>query len=156
MSVIADRIAGRRSALAGAAMAALRAFVPQRRTRYEAGLKWRPGRGTLVTVAAFDIKGTNPLETEPMNGNNQIRQGAVTSRGCEVEAVRTVLKEFTVSLSHTHVDAQIDGVVERRRWSLSVKATKPLDQPCHGGCSVRTARGAGYRRHVIGTLSHRF
>lgn len=78
-------------------------FVPQKGAQYEAGIKWQPDRETLVAVSAFTIEGTNRIETDPMNGNNQIQQGVVKSRGVEVEASRTVARNFTVSASYSYV-----------------------------------------------------
>ncbi len=82
-------------------------FLPQRGKQWEAGLKWQPGPATLVTAAVYDIRGTNRLETDPQNGENQIQQGEVKSRGFELEASHSVADDFTVSLSFSHVDARI-------------------------------------------------
>ena len=93
-------------------------FVPQRGTQYEVGVKWQPGDATLLAVSAYSIKGTNLLQTDPMNGNNQIQLGKVTSRGIEVEASRTVARDFTVSASYSYVHARtgrsIDSLDQKR------------------------------------------
>ena len=81
-------------------------FVSQRGTQYEMGIKWQPDSTTLLAVAAYSIKGTNLLQTDPMNGNNQIQLGEVKSRGIEVEASRTVAHNFTVSASYTYAHAR--------------------------------------------------
>lgn len=91
------------------------AYLPQRGTQYEVGVKWQPTPTILASIAAFDVKGTNRLQTDPTNVNNQIQQGEVKSKGIEVEAAWTVARDFTLSASYAYVDAEIS------------KATDPLE-----------------------------
>jgi iron complex outermembrane receptor protein len=81
-------------------------FVPQLGQQYEAGVKWQPDANTLVAAAAFSILGTNRLETDPTNGLNQIQQGKVRSRGLELEATRTVPRDYSIALSYTYTHAR--------------------------------------------------
>lgn len=83
-------------------------FKAQLGKQWEAGVKWQPRIGTLVTLAAFDIRGTNRLETDPNNGDNQIQQGEVKSRGIEFEAMHSVVDDFTVSATFDYIDAEIN------------------------------------------------
>lgn len=81
-------------------------FKPQRGRQWEGGLRWQPDANTLLSAAYFDIKGTNLLATDPNNGENQIQVGTVKSRGFEVEAVRTLSGDYTITASYSHVKAR--------------------------------------------------
>ncbi|MES2056649.1 MAG: TonB-dependent siderophore receptor [Pseudomonadota bacterium] len=102
-------------------------FQPQRGRQYEAGVKWQPDVGTLVALSAFDILGTNRLETDPLNGNNQIQQGEVKSRGFEIEASRTVARNVTVTASYSHVAAKLGRSADPLAVGLPISAV-PRDQ----------------------------
>lgn len=102
-------------------------FLPQRGRQYEAGVKWQPDAGTLVALSAFDILGTNRLETDPLNGNNQIQQGEVKSRGFEIEASRTVARNFTVTASYSHVAAKRGRSADPLAVGLPISAV-PRDE----------------------------
>jgi iron complex outermembrane receptor protein len=114
-------------------------FVPQRGKQYEAGVKWQPDPGTLVTVAAFDIKGTNRLETDPTNGSNQIQQGEVKSRGFEMEASRMVSNDFSVSASFSHIDAEIGRSTDPLQIGLPISSV-PKNQVSFWGEKAITLR----------------
>jgi len=97
-------------------------FVPQEGKQREVGIKWQPDPGTMVTVSAFNIRGTNRLETDPENGDNQIQRGEVKSRGVELEASKVVADDFTVSASVVHVDAEINRSVDPLEVGLPLSA----------------------------------
>lgn len=82
-------------------------FKPQRGVQYEAGVKWQPDRNTLLTLAGFNLKGTNKPETDPENGNNTIQRGEVTSKGFELEAIRRLPENYSVSLSYNYIDMKV-------------------------------------------------
>jgi iron complex outermembrane receptor protein len=81
-------------------------FKPQRGRQWEGGLRWQPDRRTLVSAAYFDIKGTNLLATDPNDGNYQIQLGTITSRGFEIEAVRVLPDNYTITAAYSHVKAR--------------------------------------------------
>jgi len=95
-------------------------FVPQRGTQYEVGVKWQPDTATLLAVSAYSIKGTNLLQTDPMNGNNQIQVGKVKSRGIEIEGSRTVARDFTVSASYTYTHARAGRSIDSLGQELPI------------------------------------
>jgi iron complex outermembrane receptor protein len=95
-------------------------FVPQRGTQYEIGIKWQPDSATLLAVAAYSIRGSNLLQTDPMNGNNQIQIGKVKSRGVEVEASHTLARNFTVSASYTYTHARTGRSVDSLDQELPI------------------------------------
>ena len=84
------------------------AFKPQLGKQWETGLKWQPRPGTLVTLAVFDIRGTNRPETDPNNGENQIQQGEVKSRGVELEAMHSVADDYTLTATLDYIDAEVN------------------------------------------------
>lgn len=97
-------------------------FVPQRGEQYEAGVKWQPDPATLIAVAAFSIKGSNLVQTDPTNGNNQIQIGLVRSRGIEVEASRIVVKDFTITASYSYLHARTGASPDSLDQKLRISA----------------------------------
>ena len=126
-------------------------FKPQYGRQYEVGVKWQPTRATLVAVSAFDIKGTNRLETDPNNGENQIQQGEVKSRGIEIEASHAIARDFTVSASYTHVHARLGRSVDPLETGLPISAVPKDEASIWGekaiplGQDVKLRLGAGVR-----------
>lgn len=98
------------------------AYVPQRGRQIEAGLKWAATPRTLVTLAAYRIKGTNRLTNDPTNGENMIQQGEVKSRGIELEAQHRSRGGFEVSASWSRVDAKISRSNEPLEIGLPIAA----------------------------------
>jgi iron complex outermembrane receptor protein len=67
-------------------------YRPQTGTQYEAGVKWQPGRNTLVTITAFHIKERNRVLYLPNNATAQ--SGELTTKGIEFEASHTLPGDF--------------------------------------------------------------
>ena len=67
-------------------------FKPQTGTQFEAGIKWQPGPGTLVTVTAFHIKERNRVLYG--EGSLTTQSGELTTKGIEVEASHTLPGNF--------------------------------------------------------------
>ncbi|TWT01736.1 TonB-dependent siderophore receptor [Reyranella sp. CPCC 100927] len=82
-------------------------FKPQRGRQYEAGIKWQPEPGTLVTLSAFHIRETNRLTNDPENVLNTVQTGEVRSRGVELEASWAVTPELNLIGAYTFTDAKI-------------------------------------------------
>ena len=82
-------------------------FKPQRGRQYEAGIKWQPEPGTLVTLSAFHIRETNRLTNDPNNVLNTVQTGEVRSRGIEVEASWAVTPDLNLIGAYTFTDAKI-------------------------------------------------
>lgn len=82
-------------------------FKPQEGTQYEVGVKWQPDRYTLLSVAGFDLTGSNRPQTDPEDGNNTIQTGEVDSRGFEFEAIRRLPDNYSVSISYTYTDMEV-------------------------------------------------
>lgn len=72
---------------------------PQTGTQYEAGVKWQPDAGTLVTVTAFHIKESGRPIDGPTPGV-RLQSGKLTTKGIEVEASRTLPGNFELLLNY--------------------------------------------------------
>lgn len=67
-------------------------YRPQTGTQYEAGIKWQPAPGTLVTATAFKIKEQNRVLYLAAGGTTQ--SGVLNTKGFEIEASHTLPGNF--------------------------------------------------------------
>src|SRR3546814_9641118 len=67
-------------------------YRPQTGTQYEAGIKWQPAPGTLVTATAFKIKERNRILYLAAGGTTQ--SGVLDTKGFEIEASHTLPGNF--------------------------------------------------------------
>jgi iron complex outermembrane receptor protein len=84
-----------------------RPFKPQRGRQVEAGVKWQPRVGTLVTFAAYDITETNRQTNDPDNVLNTIQTGEVTARGIELEASHTLPGDVRLTAAYSRTKAEV-------------------------------------------------
>jgi iron complex outermembrane receptor protein len=75
-------------------------FKPQSGTQYEIGVKWQPDPSTLVTVTGFQIRESNRPIADPANPLGQIQAGKLTTKGFEIEALRTLSGNFDLSVNY--------------------------------------------------------
>ncbi|MDG2534159.1 TonB-dependent siderophore receptor [Sphingomonas sp. HITSZ_GF] len=61
------------------------AFVPRAGRQYEAGVKFAPVKGALLTASVFDIQESNYLIQDPTNIQNFLQNSKVGSKGIELE-----------------------------------------------------------------------
>lgn len=73
-------------------------FKPQTGKQFEAGVKWQPGPGTLVTVTAFHIKERNRVLYG--EGNLTTQSGELTTKGIEFEASHTLPGNFDLLVNY--------------------------------------------------------
>lgn len=97
-----------------------RPFKAQRGVQYEAGVKWQPDPNTLLTVAGFDLKGTNQPQTDPSNGQNIIQTGGVHSRGAELEITRRLPDNYSASLSLSHMKMDVNKSIDPLELGLTI------------------------------------
>lgn len=83
------------------------AFVPVRGRQYEAGVKWQPRRGVLVTANVYDIVESNRPTNDPNNVLNTVQTGEIRSRGFEIEGAAAVADNFLVTAAYSHIDAEV-------------------------------------------------
>lgn len=133
-------------------------FKPQRGKQTEAGVKWQPRSGTLVTLAVYDITETNRQTNDPNNVLNTVQTGEVQSKGVELEASHALGRDFylTGALSYTNakvtrsnfepeVGAPLSDVPKRQASLWGVKTFALAD-------AVKLRVGAG-ARYVGSTVS---
>ncbi|WP_454798310.1 TonB-dependent siderophore receptor [Novosphingobium lindaniclasticum] len=82
-------------------------FVPRTGRQYEAGVKWQPFRGALLTASVFDITEKNGVTSDPDNIQNQIQTGKVGSKGIELEGTLRMPGDVQVSAAYTYLDAKV-------------------------------------------------
>ena len=133
-------------------------FKPQRGKQVEAGVKWQPRIGTLVTLTAFDITETNRQTNDPDNVLNTIQTGEVTAKGFELEASHTLPGDLRLTAAYSRTKAQVTkssfaaeiGVqvsdVPKHQASLWAVKTLPL-----GDTTLRLGAGVRYVGDTIST-----
>lgn len=84
------------------------AFVPERGTQYEVGVKADliPGR-LSATLAGYQISKTNVLTADPRNTNFSIQVGEQRSRGIEQDITGEILPGWDVIASYAYTNAEI-------------------------------------------------
>ena len=116
------------------------AFKPQTGTQFEAGIKWQPGRNTLVTVTAFHIKERNRVLYLP---NNVVTQsGQLTTKGIEFEASHTLPGNFEllVNYGYNKLNSEVNSSLNYMpNHTASVWSTKTFGI----GNEARLRLGAG-------------
>ena len=83
------------------------AFVPTRGRQYEAGLKWQPRRGVLVTATYFDIVESNRPTNDPLNVLNTVQTGEIKSEGFELEAALALPLDIELTAAYSYTDAKV-------------------------------------------------
>jgi iron complex outermembrane receptor protein len=73
-------------------------FKPQTGTQFEAGMKWQPGPGTLVTVTAFRVNERNRVLYG--EGSSTTQAGELTTKGIEFEASHTLPGDFDLLVNY--------------------------------------------------------
>ncbi len=73
-------------------------FKPQTGTQFEAGVKWQPGPGTLVTVTAFHIKERNRVLYG--EGSSTTQSGELSTKGVEFEASHSLPDDFDLLVNY--------------------------------------------------------
>lgn len=81
-------------------------FEPRLGRQYEAGVKWEPMRGALISAAVFDIEETNYVSQDPENLQNFLQGGTIGSQGFEIEAVVRRPDDYDITASYTYIDAK--------------------------------------------------
>ena len=125
---------------------------PQTGTQYEAGVKWQPDPGTLVTVTAFHIKESGrPINLLP--GQGRIQSGKLTTKGIEFEASRTLPGNFELLLNYGYNKLTSDDspfFIYLPRHNASAWTTKTFGLP--ENAQLRLGAGVVYtgKRKSVG------
>jgi iron complex outermembrane receptor protein len=81
-------------------------FVPQRGRQYEAGIKFQPMRGVLLTASVYDIEETNRPTNDPEDVLRVVQTGRIKSRGIELEGSYVVPGDLTVTAAYSYNEAE--------------------------------------------------
>ncbi|MBV5325484.1 MAG: TonB-dependent receptor, partial [Rhodospirillaceae bacterium] len=156
-------------------------FVPQTGTQFEGGVKWQPGRNTLVTVTAFHIKERNRVLY--LSNGATTQSGELKTKGIETEASHTLPGDFellvnygysklrldpyglnpaipagtlytVVTPSRTTVDALAE--ITWDKWRFAINATNLLDKRYFASCLARGDCFMAAPRNVMATMGVRF
>lgn len=85
-----------------------RPFEPTTGEQYEAGIKYQPpGSSALITLSVFDITRQNILTLDVANPNFSAQQGEARTRGVEVEAKFSPLRQLDVLAAYSYLDTEI-------------------------------------------------
>ena len=83
-------------------------FKPTQAKQYEVGLKFTPDNGrSLYTVALYDLRKTNALTVDTANPDYQTQNGAVRSRGIELEAKAALAPGMDLIATYTYGGVKI-------------------------------------------------
>lgn len=84
------------------------AFVPERGTQYEVGIKVDLIRDRLsATLAGYQITKSNVLTADPRNANFSIQVGEQRSQGIELDITGEILPGWNVIASYAYTDAEV-------------------------------------------------
>jgi len=84
----------------------LAALEPERFDNYEAGVKWEPRQGLLLSAAFYQLDRTNTRAAGP-NPGQIVLTGEQRSRGIELEAIGQIRRNWQISLGYALQDAEI-------------------------------------------------
>tara|TARA_R110000782_G_scaffold268689_1_gene365608 strand:- start:140246 stop:142297 length:2052 start_codon:yes stop_codon:yes gene_type:complete len=118
-------------------------FKPQTGTQFEAGVKWQPEPGTLVTVTAFHVKERNRVLYG--EGSLTTQSGELTTRGIEVEASHTLPGNFELlaNYGYNKLRSETDSALNYLpRHIASIWSTKTFGLP--GEARLRLGAGVVY------------
>lgn len=80
-------------------------YKPRKGEQVEAGVKYQPkGRALSVSVAAYELRETNRLTTDPTNPLNSIQAGETETSGVEFEALGKVGRHLDISGHYNYLD----------------------------------------------------
>src|SRR3546814_4820258 len=99
-------------------------LLPTRGEQYEAGIKFEPARGSLVTASVYQITQTNIATPDQAHPGFFIQQGEVRSRGVEVEARVAVTENFNLTLAYARSEEHTSELQSLMRISYAVFCLK--------------------------------
>mgnify|MGYP001791770384 CR=1 FL=1 len=83
------------------------AFVPERGTQYEIGIKTELNERLSATLALFDLTLSNVETADPNNPTFSIQTGEQNSRGIELDISGEILPGWNIAAGYAYIDARI-------------------------------------------------
>ncbi|WP_039051638.1 TonB-dependent siderophore receptor [Bordetella avium] len=112
-------------------------FKPIKGKQYEMGLKYQPpGSNTLITLAAFDIRRSNMLTTDPDpshmcgTGRCNVQAGEVRTQGFELEGKAEPLRGLSVTAAYTYLDNRYEKA-NPNAVGFNLQGKRPYGVPEH-------------------------
>ena len=125
-------------------------YVPQTGTQYEAGIKWQPTPGTLVTATAFKIKERNRVLYLAAGGTTQ--SGELNTKGFEIEASHTLPGDFELLANYGYAKLKSESNTSldyMPRHTASLWSTKTFG--LSGEAQLRLGAGVVYNGKSVST-----
>jgi len=112
------------------------AFEPMRGAQIEAGVRYAPSDDILLSAAVFDIRQTNRLTDDPVNGwPDQVQTGEVRVTGAEAELRADLANGWSATLAYTYLDHEV----------TKSEIPEELGQPLLGVPNHQASAWADYR-----------
>lgn len=125
-------------------------YRPQTGTQYEAGIKWQPAPGTLVTATAFKIKERNRVLYLAAGGTAQ--SGELNTKGFEIEASHTLPGNFELLANYGYAKLKSEtntSLDYMPRHTASLWSTKTFG--LSGEAQLRLGAGVVYSGKSVST-----
>jgi len=102
-------------------------FAPENSTSYEAGLRYvSPDKAITATLAAYTMKKTNILTTDPRNAGFSVAAGDARSRGIEADVTAMLGGGLFVMASYAFTDAEWTTAGADKDFGLTILKGDPL------------------------------
>lgn len=125
-------------------------YRPQTGTQYEAGVKWQPAPGTLVTATVFKIRERNRVLYLAAGGTTQ--SGVLNTKGFEIEASHTLPGNFELLANYGYAKLRSEtntSLDYMPRHTASLWSTKSFGVT--DGARLRLGAGVVYSGKSIST-----
>ena len=83
------------------------AFIPERGTQYEVGVKAEINDRPSATLAFFDLTRSNVVTADPDNPTFSIQTGEQNSRGIELDLSGEILPGWNIAAGYAYINARI-------------------------------------------------
>lgn len=102
-------------------------FAPEKSQSYEVGLRYAsPGNAIVGSIAAYTMKKTNILTTDPSNGNFSIAAGSARSKGIEADLTANLPGDVHIIATYAYTDAAWDTASKDVNFAQPINPGDPL------------------------------
>lgn len=102
-------------------------FAPETSKSYEAGLRYvSPDKAIQATLAAYTMKKTNILTSDPINAGFSVAAGSARSRGIEADVTAMLADGLFVMASYAFTDAEWTEAGADKDFGLTILKGDPL------------------------------
>ncbi|MEO7657045.1 MAG: TonB-dependent siderophore receptor [Sphingomicrobium sp.] len=102
-------------------------FAPETSKSYEVGVRYTsPGKGISATLAAYTMKKSNVLTSDPTNGNFSIAAGSARSKGIEGDITARLPGHLDVLATYAYTDAHWASSSLDPNFAATIRPGDPL------------------------------